>query len=350
MTIKDLKDKGLIVLECVSGSRAYGLDTPESDTDIKGVFILPQDEYYGLNYTPQVSNETNDIVYYELGRFIELLAVNNPNIVELLATSGSSTLYKHPIMDRIKADDFLSKLCKDTFGKYAMSQIKKAKGLKKKILNPIDKERKSVLDFCYVNYNNGAVPLLKFLCTNSWKQEHCGLVNIANMKDMYGLYYNEEKQYSGIIKKEDANQVALSSIDNGQNQEALLYFNKDGYSFYCKEYKEYWEWVDKRNDIRYENTLEHGKNYDAKNMLHTFRLLEMCREIGQDGVVNVYREDREQLLKIKSGYYQYDDLLRLAEEKQIEIEKVYEKSKLPESPDTSIINSLLAEMRREYYD
>jgi predicted nucleotidyltransferase len=350
MTIEELQNRGLIVYECISGSRAYGLDTPESDTDIKGVFILPQDEIYGLNYTAQVSNETNDIVYYELGRFIELLAVNNPNIMELLATPESSIIYKHPIMYKIKADAFLSKLCRNTFGKYAMSQIKKAKGLKKKILNPIDKERKSVLDFCYVNYNNGSIPLLKFLTINTWTQEHCGLVNITHMKDLFGLYYNEEKQYSGIVKKADANQVALSSIDNGQHQEALLSFNKDGYSFYCKEYKEYWDWVGKRNDIRYENTLEHGKNYDAKNMLHTFRLLEMCKEIGREGVVNVFRQDREQLLKIKSGYYQYGELLRLAEEKQVEIDKIYANSSLQNAPDYSKVNLLLAEMRREYYE
>ena len=32
-----------IVYECLSGSHAYGLATPESDIDIKGVFILPED-------------------------------------------------------------------------------------------------------------------------------------------------------------------------------------------------------------------------------------------------------------------------------------------------------------------
>lgn len=29
---------------------------------------------------------TDDIVYYELGRFVELLLQNNPNMMELLAT------------------------------------------------------------------------------------------------------------------------------------------------------------------------------------------------------------------------------------------------------------------------
>ena len=49
MDIAELKEKGVIVLECISGSKAYGLDTPISDTDIKGVFVLPKKDFYGLD-------------------------------------------------------------------------------------------------------------------------------------------------------------------------------------------------------------------------------------------------------------------------------------------------------------
>lgn len=73
MTVNDLKENGLILFEAISGSRSFGLETESSDTDIKGVFYLPKDKFFGLEYIPQVNNETNDIVYYELGRFIELL-------------------------------------------------------------------------------------------------------------------------------------------------------------------------------------------------------------------------------------------------------------------------------------
>ena len=66
MDISTLKQSGSIIFECISGSKAYGLDTPASDTDIRGVYILPQDQFYSLNYIEQISNETNDIVYYEL--------------------------------------------------------------------------------------------------------------------------------------------------------------------------------------------------------------------------------------------------------------------------------------------
>jgi len=349
MTIEELKEKGLIILECISGSRAYGLDTPSSDTDIKGVFLLPKKDFYGLEYTAQVSNPTNDIVYYELGRYMELLAVNNPNILELLNTPKSAVLYKHPFLEEINSELILSKLCKNTFGKFALSQIKKAKGLKKKIINPVGKERKSVLSFCYVNYGQGSISLKKFLEINNWKQENCGLINISHMKNMFGLFYSETIGYNGIIKNELSNDIRLSSIPKEEKQEVLLYFNKDGYSKYCKEYKEYWDWVENRNEVRYENTKSHGKNYDAKNMMHTFRLLEMAIEIGKDREINVKRPNRNFLLDIKNGNYEYDDLLVMAKERQDEMEKVFENSKLPERPNIEMINELTYKLRNKFY-
>lgn len=349
MTIEDLKNRGLIILECISGSRAYGLDAPTSDTDIKGVFVLPKSEYYGLNYIPQISNESNDVVFYELGRFMELLSFNNPNILELLNTPESAIIYEHPYLSEIKLELILSKRCSNTFGKFALSQIKKAKGLKKKIVNPIAKERKSVLSFCFVSYEQGAIPVQKYLEIKGLKQENCGLVNIPSMKDLYGLYYSETLGFKGIIKGNDSNDVCLSSIPKGTEQEALLYFNRDGYSTYCKEYREYWDWVDKRNDERYENTQSHGKNYDAKNMMHVFRLLEMAIEIGKEMKVNVKRPNRDFLLEIKSGKFEYEELLEMAEIKQREMETAFENSTLPEEPDLAMINKLTYKLRDKFY-
>ena len=349
MTIEYLKEHNLIILECISGSKAYGLETPGSDTDIKGVFLLPKKDFYGLEYTPQVSNSTNDVVYYELGRYMELLSVNNPNILELLNTPKSSILYKHPYLDAIDAKMILSKLCKNTFGKFALSQIKKAKGLKKKIVNPVAEERKSVLSFCFVSYEQGSIPLLKFLEIKNWKQENCGITNIAHMKDVFGLYYNEKIPYNGIIKNELSNDIRLSSIPKGEKQEALLYFNKDGYSQYCKEYKEYWDWVEKRNEVRYESTQSHGKNYDAKNMMHTFRLLEMAIEIGKKKEINVKRPNRTFLLDVKSGKYEYQELLKMAKKLQTEMEEAFENSDLPEKPNLELINTLSFQLRDQFY-
>lgn len=349
MTIEDLRKQNLIILECISGSRAYGLETPTSDTDIRGVFILPQKKYYGLEYIEQISNATNDVIFYELGRFMELLAYNNPNILELLHSPPHTILYKHPFLADIDPKKVLSKLCKDTFGKFAYSQIKKAKGLKKKIVNPMNEVRKSVLAYCFVNHAQGAISLLQFLKMKNWQPENCGLVNIPHMKDIYGLYYAENAHFRGIIRSPDANDVCLSPIPKDAQQVALLYFNRDGYSAYCKEYKAYWEWVNKRNIARYENTQGHGKNYDAKNMMHVFRLLEMAYEIGTYSQINVWRPNRDFLLNVKSGQYEYEYLLKLAEQKQCEMEAAFAQSPLPDLPDNTYLDELTYQLRYKFY-
>jgi len=88
--------------------------------------------YYGLEYTEQVNNETNDIVYYELKRFMELLGKNNPNILEMLNVPNKCLLHKDKLMEKLQPELFLSKLCEKTFANYAFTQIKKLTDWKRK--------------------------------------------------------------------------------------------------------------------------------------------------------------------------------------------------------------------------
>lgn len=346
-----LHAENLIFLEAVSGSQAYGLALPTSDLDLKGIFVLSEAAFFGLNPVTQVANESNDEVYYELGRFFELLLKNNPTIIELLATPEDCVRVKHPLYDRIKPELFLSKLCKDTFAGYAMTQVKKARGLNKKIVNPMEKERKTILEFCYILHHQGSVPVREWLADRELQQEQCGLVKIPHARDLYGLYYDEEAKlgFRGLLRKENANDVLLSSIPKGLEPAGYLSFNKDGYQSYCRDYKHYWEWVEKRNDARYQTTMDHGKNYDSKNMMHTFRLLDMAAEIAQEKKVIVRRPNREFLLKIRFGEFEYDDLVQQAEEKIERIHELYEKSDLPERPDLKLGEKMLVEIRQEIY-
>ncbi|WP_400190655.1 DNA polymerase beta superfamily protein [Hymenobacter sp. B81] len=148
MTIEDLRHQQLIVFEAVSGSRAYGTNLAHSDTDLKGVFVLPEQQFLGLDYVPQVANASNDEVFYELRRFVELALKNNPNVLELLASPADCVVTRHPLLPPLlRPELFLSKLCRQTFADYAVAQIKKARGLNKKINHPEPPTRKSVLDF-----------------------------------------------------------------------------------------------------------------------------------------------------------------------------------------------------------
>lgn len=351
LTLEDLHQQQLLLFEATSGSHAYGLSLPTSDVDVKGVFVLPKAQFYGLEYTAQVNDAKNDQVYYELRRFVELLYKNNPNLLELLHTPEDCVRYRHPLFDRLKPEWFLSKRCKESFAGYAWSQIKKARGLNKKMVNPMAETKKTVLDFCYINHAQGSMPLQDWLTKTNRQQEHCGLVAIPHMRDLYGLYYDPSNpDYQGIMRPKTVDTLVLSSVPKGAKQLALLYYNKDGYRKYCKDYRQYWIWVEERNEHRYQGTLSHGKHYDAKNMMHTFRLLDMAEEILRDGQVIVRRSNRTELLAIRAGHYTYDVLMAQAEAKIAQIEAAYAQSSLPEQPNRTAIEQALVEIRTAFYN
>jgi hypothetical protein len=354
LTIADLRRQNLILFEAISGSRAYGTNLPHSDTDLKGVFVLPEARFFGLDYVPQVANETNDEVFYELRRFVELLLKNNPTVLELLGMPADCVVYKHPLFGQFQARDFLSQLSRQSFAEYAVAQIRKAKGLNKKINHPEPPARKSVLDFCYVTVGAGAQPVSTWLHRQGYEAAQCGLANVPHLSDLYALFVDQTPGrghgYRGLVRDADTSQdVLLSAVPKGEPPVAYLSFNRNGYSAYCRVFREYWEWVEKRNKERYENTVQHGKNYDAKNMLHVFRLLQMAEEIALTGELQVRRPNREFLLQIRRGEFEYTDLVAQAEELVARVEAAFAASTLPTAPDKTAAEVLLRQVRQAFY-
>jgi hypothetical protein len=257
----------------------------------------------------------------------------------------------HPLMEQLTIDLFLSKLCKDTFAGYALTQVRKARGYKKKFVNPVEKERKGVLDYCFIPEGAASVPLKQWLAHRNLEQADCGLASLPHAKGLYALYNEDDGtgHYRGIISGEEANEVSLSSVPPGKEPKAYLYFNQEGYSAYCREYREYWDWVEKRNEDRYLGNVQHGKGYDAKNMMHTIRLLQVAEEILRDGKLQVRRSNREELLGIKSGAWPYEELLSMTDTLMERIEAAASTSTLPLEPDKHRAEALLVSMREQLY-
>ncbi|MGN7003006.1 nucleotidyltransferase, partial [Neisseria sp. P0005.S008] len=75
------------------------------------------------------------------------------------------------------------------FAGYAYGQIKKARGLNKKISNPMPSEKKSILDFCHIVEGAQTVPLQHWLSQRGMEQRRIGLVKIAHARELYALFY-----------------------------------------------------------------------------------------------------------------------------------------------------------------
>ena len=392
MTIQEVKEKGLLAYEYVRGSQLYNTALPpvngveQSDTDYGGVYIAPQEMLMGLpeNYLPQVSDEKHDCTYYELGRWVELLMKANPNALESLFVPEDKIVGEvHPAIQLIieNKDLFVTKECFNSLVGYARTQISKATGLNKKINWPVV-ERKEVLDFCYTFKGQGSQSMKEFLEERGLDQKYCGLVNIPNMKDTYGVYYdyaaylhfeqpeNWEKffykfgslgqwdkiqhritsrtffGYSGIVHPDGkSNEVRLSSIPKGENPICFMTYNQNGYESHCRKYKEYQEWVEKRNPVRYESNLK--KSYDSKNIAHTVRLLHMGKELAEGEGLNVVRTwDRDFLLDIRNHKYEYNEIMKYVENVYESMKEKIKACTLPETADREKINQLLIQARK----
>ncbi|MFD0893091.1 nucleotidyltransferase domain-containing protein [Luteolibacter ambystomatis] len=347
-TLERVRQKDLLLFDTVAGSHAYGTAVEGSDEDRRGVFVAPSSFLFGLDSIEQVADERNDEVYYELGRFVELLLRNNPNVLELLASPDDCIRHRHPLFDRLKPELFLSKLCAVTFGEYAMGQIRKARGLNKKIVNPQPEQRIELLKFCHVPEGQGSLPVEEWLALRGLRQEDCGLTALTHASDLFAIYHDPAVNYRGIVSPKDPDALHFSSVPKDAAPIAWMTCNRDAFRAHCKAHREYWEWVANRNEERYRTNAGHGRGYDSKNLLHTLRLLDMAEEIAREGVLRVRRPNRDFLLRVRSGEFEYDELVEQAEQRLVRVREAFEQSTLPDEPDRGRINTLLVELRREF--
>ena len=381
------------LLLVIRGSHAYGTNIETSDTDYAGVFIQSQEDIFGFNYKEQINDDTNDTVIYEIKRFLQLLASNNPTVLELLNTPEDCIIYKDPIFDLIleNRDKFITKVCAKSFGGYGKMQIQKAKGQNKKQNWEKDKvTRKDVLDFVYVIEGSKSIPWKKWN-DGRYEEKFIGVVNVPNAMNVYAVYYDTDahlyfseniseetriilaKQiellktrkesgkpmgfgYKGLVKTGEGQNVAesnalrLSSIPKGEEPICNIVYNKDGYSEHCKDFKSYEDWLANKNDARWVDVKSHGQKIDGKNMMHSRRLMDMAREIALGLGINVRRENAQELIDIRKGKIDLQTLIEQVEAEIIEIDELFANSNLPDKVDESFVNEILIKIRKNIYN
>lgn len=352
------------IYECIVGSHAYGTNIEGSDIDIKGIYQQTLIEVAGIGTYQEQINIDKDTTYYEIKRFLELLSTSNPTALEMLYVDNKFVKYISPDFKSLIVDNrqlFLTKNIFKSFGGYAVSQIQKAKGLNKKMNWEKDRiERKTPIDFCYVNQEGSSIPIKTWLKNNNFFEEFVGLSKINHMINCYVVYYDYPAHYGKQLNKpiesfgyrgiqhDNGNDVLLSSIPKEQvgQEMVIMYFNKDYYSVHCKDYKEYQDWLSNRNIQRYVDIKNHGQQIDGKNMLHCMRLLDCAIEIAQTNNLTVFRPNHKELINIRLGKVNLETVIKQAEEKLLLLNELAVKSNLPEKVNLSFINQFLKEMRK----
>ena len=115
-----------VIYRCVIGSRAYGLEGEDSDTDRRGIYLPPAELHWSLCGVPdRLENDETQEAYWEIQKFLVLALKANPNVLECLYTP----IVEHatPLARRLleMRSIFLSRLVYQTYNGYVLSQFKK---------------------------------------------------------------------------------------------------------------------------------------------------------------------------------------------------------------------------------
>jgi hypothetical protein len=115
-----------IIYRCIVGSRAYGLDNDESDTDRRGIYLAPAELQWSLFGAPeQFEDNAAQSCYWELQKFLTMALKANPNILECLYSPMAEKVTSLGEELLAMRESFLSQMIFQTFNGYAMSQFKK---------------------------------------------------------------------------------------------------------------------------------------------------------------------------------------------------------------------------------
>ena len=367
-----LKDK--IALLTFGGSIAYGLDTAESDIDIRGIVMPSVSDLLGVGYLyndeeksnkrlifgkegfEQVTDIPTDTTIYVLNKIIGLLYKSNPNTIEILGgRSDSYTMvskYGQMLLDN--REIFLSKLAYGSFAGYARAQFQRLKNAIGKdsvsnvfqAINLADSinRMQSHLEREYPEYRRD---MIKLHITDS----NGNLITVNGVPvDAYDV---------GVLFNDTITEITVNGkpiTDKDVEVRYSVHFDKISNSAFAGIFNEVVGAVKEFNKQLGHRNHKKDAYHLNKHAMHLVRLYLMAIDILERGEINTYREkDRDFLMSIKTGYYyskqtntfttEFFDMVSDFDKK---ILTAYENTKLPKTPDIVKINKLVYEINYDY--
>lgn len=117
---------GKPILVGIGGSQAYGLATPQSDTDYRGCFVAPTRALFGLEQpTETIDQHEPDVALHEVRKLIKLALSANPTVLELFFyDTYVAKTYEGELL-LANRHLFITSKIRDTHVGFAVAQLKR---------------------------------------------------------------------------------------------------------------------------------------------------------------------------------------------------------------------------------
>jgi hypothetical protein len=295
------------VLEATVGSRAWGLADEGSDTDLRGVFVLPFSWTLGLGDPPRDLVSTDgSATYWEAGKAVRQALRADPNTLELLFVDSVRAL--DPMGEWImkERDAFVSAEIYGSFGRYALSQLKRLVQSRR-----LAEHRGVVLEWLKAEPAPTLDQVAARLAEHSPRAAPTEADRILQAKDYVKQLYR-------------------SLFDQGLLQ------NRD-YPSLVRFAREEAAELDLPRELR------------PKNAYNLVRLIGTAIGWLRTGVpeLTTKGEFRDLLLSIKRGQLSLEETMREAESRARELEAARQASPLPRHPDVARADALLRRIGEE---
>lgn len=354
----------------ITGSTAYGLNTPESDEDVGGICIKPLEYYIGLKKFEQADKWTDengekiDKTIYSIDKAVQLMLDNNPNMLNLLYLPERcvkfNSEYWQVFLDN--RDDFLSKNIRWRFSAYAFAQLSKIDTARSYLNSPVSKPNREDFGlpeksiFPETQVENIAKLSDRYI-TDEFKDEFYSELNHVNDYYVHNLlqkYIPDRVALKNALEEYKLGQTSflrvfesistnfLAEEYRGQAHNELRYITA------YKNWKRYEDWKKGRNPKR--AAIEAKCGYNAKHGAMMIMLQRQAIEMlaGKGLLLDRTNIDRSYLMDIRQGNIQFDEILKESESNNLEIERLFETTTLPANPKINKIEQLKMEVIEKY--
>ena len=312
-----------ICLLTLGGSHAYGLSTPTSDVDIRGIAVHSFDEIFGLHRFEQVVETNTDTTIYSISKIFELMSENNPNTIEILGCLPEHYIYLNDIGKEILNNKhlFISKKAIGKFHGFASAQLARLENYVCREKLPQPKQEEHIL---------GSVESA-----------------MRNLREKYAPF------------DEDAIKLYIDKAVN-EDMETEIFMDCNLKHYPLRDYKMMWgtmnEVVKTYKVVGHTNHKKDDAHLN-KHIMHLIRLLLMLIDLLRDCEIVTYRgKDRDFLMSIRNGRYMNEDgtinpeLYVLINDLKSQIKELELTTKLPDKPYYKDIEKLLIKCNKMSLD